>query len=169
MKTPVAWRSIAQARCSSTASGLCGMYHNSPGHAKHGCYNCTSFTRSCSGKYYHTCMLISDHLCGKLCMVIQMLIDSVVKNEAIRNRQMIEQYETMLQELPKGSLICRKKTYYYLKYRKEGKLYDEYVGKDANTVSDIREKIAKRKHCEQMLSVLRQEQKKISRILEGLE
>lgn len=102
-------------------------------------------------------------------MVIQMLIDSVVKNEAIRNRQMIEQYETMLQELPKGSLICRKKTYYYLKYRKEGKLYDEYVGKDANTVSDIREKIAKRKHCEQMLSVLRQEQKKISRILEGLE
>ena len=43
-------------------------------------------------------MLISDHLCGKLCMVIQMLIDSVVKNEAIRNRQMIEQYETMLQE-----------------------------------------------------------------------
>ena len=67
-----------------------------------------------------------------------MLINSVVKNEAIRNKQMIEQYENMMNSLPKGSLICRKSEYYYLKYRKDGKIYDEYIGKDPQVVSDIR-------------------------------
>ena len=57
-----------------------------------------------------------------------MLIQSVVENEAERNQNMISQYEELLDELPRGSLICRKKEYYYLKYRKDGKIYDEYIG-----------------------------------------
>lgn len=37
-----------------------------------------------------------------------MLIDSVVQREAVRNEQMILQYESLIGELPKGSITCRK-------------------------------------------------------------
>lgn len=96
-----------------------------------------------------------------------MLIASVVKNEALRNAQMIEQYESQLASLPKGSLISRK-GYFYLKFRKDGKVCDEYIGKDPDKVSELREQLALRKHCETMLSSLKQERKKIHRILEEL-
>lgn len=33
---------------------------------------------------------------------------------------------SLLSNLPRGSLICRKKEYYYLKYRENGKIYDKY-------------------------------------------
>ena len=59
-----------------------------------------------------------------------MLIQSVVKREANRNEEMIRQYECLIQELPRGSLICRKGEYYYLKYRDGDKIIDEYIGKD---------------------------------------
>ena len=81
---------------------------------------------------------------------------------------MIRQYEELINSLPRGSLICRKKEYYYLKYREDGKIRDEYIGKDPETIEVIRAKLEQRKHCMQMLSALRQEQKAIQKILEGL-
>ena len=96
-----------------------------------------------------------------------MLIASVVKNESLRNAQMMEQYEAQLAALPKGSLISRK-GYFYLKFRKDGKVCDEYIGKDPAKIFELREQLALRKHCETMLSILRQEQKKIQKILEDL-
>lgn len=118
---------------------------------------------------YHTKQLIFPHMCGKIKTVIKMLINSVIKNEAIRNKQMITEYEKLISELPKGSIICRKKEYYYLKYRKDGKVHDEYIGKDHDTVEKIQERIALRKHYEKMLSALKREQKTITKIMEGLE
>ena len=97
-----------------------------------------------------------------------MIIDSVVRNEALRNNEMIQQYENLISNLPKGSLICRKNEYYYLKYRKNGKLYDEYIGKNPEIVTKIKEQLAKRKHYEKMLSELRQEQKAIEKIMGDL-
>ena len=97
-----------------------------------------------------------------------MLIQSVVQNEAERNEKMIRQYEELMNNLPRGSLICRTKEYYYLKYREGGKIHDEYIGKDPETVADIRNKLEQRKHYSQMLYVLKQEQKAIRNILEGL-
>jgi len=96
------------------------------------------------------------------------LIQSVVENEAERNQNMISQYEELLDELPRGSLICRKKEYYYLKYRKDGKIYDEYIGKDSETVEMIRRKLEQRKHYAEMLSELKKEQKAIQKMLEVL-
>ena len=101
-------------------------------------------------------------------MVIEMLINSVVKNEAIRNKQMIAEYEKLISKLPKGSLICRKNEYYYLKYRKDGKLYDEYIGKNPEIVTKIKEQLAKRKHYEKMLLELKHEQKAIEKIMGDL-
>lgn len=97
-----------------------------------------------------------------------MLIINVVQNEAKRNESMIQQYETLIAELPRGSLICRKEEYYYLKYRKNGKVMDEYIGKDPEVVEALRKKLDLRKHYSQMLSALKQEQKAIQKILEGL-
>lgn len=101
-------------------------------------------------------------------MVIEMLINAVIKNEAIRNEQMIAEYERRIANLPKGSLICRKKEYYYLKYRKDGKVCDEYIGKDPDVVSHIKEQLELRKHYEKMLLALKKEQKTIAKIMEGL-
>ena len=96
---------------------------------------------------------------------MEMLINSVVKNEAIRNKKMIEEYERSISELPKGSLICRKDEYYYLKYRKDGKVCDEYIGKDPEVIAKVKEKLEQRKHYEKMLSALKLEQKTITKIL----
>lgn len=97
-----------------------------------------------------------------------MLIINVVQNEAKRNESMIQQYEALIAELPRGSLICRKQEYYYLKYRENGKVMDEYIGKDPKIVEALRQKLELRKHYSQMLSVLKREQKTIQKILEGL-
>lgn len=113
-------------------------------------------------------MLISFGACGIIIAVMVMLIESVIQKEAQRNLQMIRQYEDLIAQLPKGSLICRKREYYYLKYRQDGKLCDEYIGKDPETVARIREQLQMRKHYMDMLSALKQEQKKIQRVLEGL-
>ena len=108
-------------------------------------------------------------MCDKILMVIIMLINTVIKNEAIRNKQMIEEYEKLIQNLPKGSLICRKKEYYYLKYRKDGKVCDEYIGKDPKVIAKVKEQLEQRKHYEQMLLELRKEQTTINKLLEGLQ
>ena len=107
-------------------------------------------------------------VCGIIAAVINMLIESVIQKEAQRNLQMIRQYEDLIAQLPKGSLICRKREYYYLKYRQDGKLCDEYIGKDPETVAGIREQLQMRKHYIDMLSALKQERKKIQKVLEGL-
>lgn len=100
-------------------------------------------------------------------MVIEMLIQRVVQEEATRNESMIRQYEDLIRELPHGSLICRKNEYYYLKYRENGKLHDKYIGKDPEVIADIRSKLELRNHYAQMLAALKQEQKTIQKILEG--
>lgn len=97
-----------------------------------------------------------------------MLIETVIQKEAQRNSRMIQQYEDLIAQLPKGSLICRKKEYYYLKYRQDGKVCDEYIGKDPETVARVREQLELRKHYLDMLSALKQEQKKIQKLLEGI-
>lgn len=98
-----------------------------------------------------------------------MLINSVIKNEATRNEQMTREYEKLISQLPKGSLICRKNEYYYLKYRQDGKVCDEYIGKDPEVVARLKEQLERRKHYEKMLSVLKQERKTIAKMMEGLE
>ena len=98
---------------------------------------------------------------------MKMLIQSVVNNEAKRNENMIRRYEALIEELPRGSLICRKKEYYYLKYREDGKIQDKYIGKDLNVVAEIRRKIELRRHYAEMLAALKQERKTIQKILGG--
>ena len=101
-------------------------------------------------------------------VVMNMLINIAVKNEAVRNEQMISEYEKLISALPKGSLVCRKNEYYYLKYRENGKVYDKYIGKNMKLVEDIKEKLKLRKHYTEMLELLKEEKKTIHKVLEGL-
>ncbi|MBO4343845.1 MAG: hypothetical protein J5844_04215 [Clostridia bacterium] len=97
---------------------------------------------------------------------MKLLIDTVIKNEAARNEQMIKEYETLISNLPKGTLICRKNGYYYLKYRENGKVCDKYVGKDVETVAQLQDKLEVRRHYSEMLAALKREQKAIYRMME---
>ena len=97
-----------------------------------------------------------------------MIINNVIEKESLRNEEMIRQYEDLIASLPKGSLICRKKEHYYLKFREDGKLRDQYIGKDPEVISSVREQLEQRKHYVKMLSALKKEQKAIHKILEGL-
>lgn len=81
---------------------------------------------------------------------------------------MIEKYEETLRDLPKGSLSSRRagnRTYYYLKYRENGKVISKYV--PADQVDEIRSGIDKRKHTESMLSSLKKEKELADKILGG--
>ena len=51
---------------------------------------------------------------------------------------------------------------------KDGKLYDEYIGKNPEIVTKIKEQLAKRKHYEKMLLELKHEQKAIEKIMGDL-
>ena len=97
-----------------------------------------------------------------------MLICSVIAKEAERNEKMINEYEGLIDRLPRGSLIRHKNGYYYLKYREGGKLHDVYIGKDEDRITELKEQLELRKHYVSMLSALKKEQKSIKLILEGL-
>lgn len=105
-------------------------------------------------------------------MVSNMLIKSVILEEQKRNAEMIAAYEKELERLPKGNVSIKKignNEYYYLKYRNDKKIVTDYIGKDREKIARIEEQIKRRKHYENMLSVLMKEKKIISKILEGLE
>ena len=55
-----------------------------------------------------------------------------------------------------------------MKYRENGIIRDEYIGKDPEIVNRIREQLNQRKHYEKMLSELKREQKMIAKIMEGV-
>ena len=96
------------------------------------------------------------------------LIINTVMQEKQRIVYMIDRYKEALSCLPKGSLTERRigeKTYYYLKYRENGKVISKYVPfKNAETV---REEIDKRKHIEAMLLSLKKESELSDRIIGG--
>ncbi len=96
------------------------------------------------------------------------LLINTVMQEKQRIMFMIEKYEEALRDLPKGSLFARRignRTYYYLKYRENGKVISKYVHSDQ--ADEIRSGIEKRKHTESMLLSLKKEKKLADKILGG--
>ncbi len=98
-----------------------------------------------------------------------MSVDGIIQTQAHEIEEKISHYEDLIKDLPKGTVICRKNIYYYLKYREDGIIRDKYLGKDSPEIGELREKINKRKHYEKMLFALRKEQKKIEKVIEILE
>lgn len=96
------------------------------------------------------------------------MIINTIMQEKQRITFMIEKYEEALLGLPKGSLSERRvgdKTYYYLKYRENGKVISKYIPFDKT--EEIRFGIEKRKHTETMLTSLKKEKDLADKILGG--
>ena len=80
---------------------------------------------------------------------------------------MLEDYNRILDNLPKGSLHSVRrngKTYCYLKYRDGKKIISEYIKKEQ--IDEVSALIEKRKHTEAMINSLEQELKIANKILE---
>lgn len=97
---------------------------------------------------------------------MNMIIDTILK-EKRRIEYQLDKYHNNMDELPKGTLIKRVRNgciYYYLNFRKNGKVVSKYVGKDAQELS---EQIERRKHTETMIKLLEEELKIANKALEG--
>ncbi len=91
----------------------------------------------------------------------------IIEKELERNERMIKEYENELLKLPKGKLTIKNinsHSYYYLKYRTGEKVITKYVGKDNCDVSELNDRLDKRKHIEEMLKQLKSERKELEKL-----
>jgi len=81
----------------------------------------------------------------------------------------IEKISEEIKKLPNGHLeekVIKGNKYYYLRYWEDGKLKSKYLGKNPQ---NIIEKLQKASELKSRLSILKQENEKIVRILEKIE
>jgi hypothetical protein len=94
----------------------------------------------------------------------------MVINLAMREREriliMIDEYNAILDSLPKGTLLC-KKSYMYLQYRNGKKIISDYIGKDPEKIENINQNLERRKHIEKMVAFLQNELELTEKITEG--
>ncbi|AKA72461.1 hypothetical protein SULI_00020 [Saccharolobus solfataricus] len=84
-------------------------------------------------------------------------------------RKEIEEVEKELEGYPSGHLEVKTingNVYYYLRYWEDGKLRSKYVGKFAN---EIKEKLSKGEQLRRRLTQLKEEEKKLSIIINKIE
>ena len=97
------------------------------------------------------------------------VVHGVLQDELERNRRMQSRYRKEIDQLPKGALYLRKinqHQYYYLNYRENGKVVAKYLGKyEAVDVENIKKKLSERKHYEELLKKLSDEEKFIINII----
>ncbi len=101
-------------------------------------------------------------------MIVLNLITDTILKEKNRIEFMLNEYYEMLDKLPKGSLLERKRNnqvYYYLKYREDKKVVSKYIGKNADEILSLLEK---RKHTEAMIASLENELSIAQKALEGI-
>ena len=90
-------------------------------------------------------------------------IDAVLEKEKQRNENMRSAYEKRILDLPRGSLVIRDlngRKYCYLRYREGKKVIQKYAG-TIEQEEAIRAKIAERKHLNELISMLKEERKRI--------
>ncbi|GCD11587.1 hypothetical protein Ctaglu_32100 [Clostridium tagluense] len=71
------------------------------------------------------------------------IMESVVYEEQKRNAEMIETYTKELEGLTKGNLSIKKignNEYYYLKYRNDKKIITDYIDKDKEKITKMKNK-----------------------------
>jgi len=89
--------------------------------------------------------------------------------EAKRMSVLREVYEKQLEVLPKGSLRVRErsgKKYFYLAYRKDGKVVSDYVGNEETALTALKEQLERRKGIENLLRSIKNELRLMNRAME---
>ena len=94
------------------------------------------------------------------------VLDVVMKEEHDRISRVIANIESELQQLPKGYISEKKingNIYYYLQHREDKKMKSKYISKD--DVESYRILIAHRKELESDLKEMKDEKRKLERVL----
>jgi hypothetical protein len=99
-----------------------------------------------------------------------MAIREILEEELENSLRMEQEYSLRLEKLPKGSLVRRMRNgheYYYIVYRKEGKVCLDYVGKEvsAEMKKEYQEAKARRAQYRNLRSKVRQQIRFIRRAL----
>ena len=92
----------------------------------------------------------------------------VLAREISHMQALCDIYENKLKYLPKGSIHIRVRNdneYYYLSYRKEGKVKSDYIGKSETAVIPLREQLERRKSIEGLLKGMKTELHRMYRAL----
>ena len=93
-------------------------------------------------------------------------IDAVLEKERHRNETMLSTYRKRLLDLPRGTLIIRElngRKYCYLRYREGKSVIQKYAG-TIDKEESLRQKIDERKHLIELISMLEEENKIISKM-----
>jgi hypothetical protein len=101
---------------------------------------------------------------------MQSVIFGMLQEEKQRNLEMQEAYKKEIEALRKGSIMKKNvsgNNYYYLKYRQDGKVKNDYIGKDEDIVNEIKKEIEKRKYLQSVLKRLQLEYQQIGKIVKG--
>ena len=99
---------------------------------------------------------------------MQTVIHGMLQEEKQRNLRMQETHKKEIQSLRKGSIAKKSiggQDYYYLKYRQGDKVKNDYIGKDEESVAEIRQEIERRKYLQGVLKRLQLEYKQIGKIV----
>lgn len=92
---------------------------------------------------------------------------TVISREEARNGKMIIEYTKELETLPRGKITPKTvngKTYYYLYYRDGKKVISKYIGKYNDSLTSIREGLARRSQIEKIMKKLKEEKVKIKKL-----
>ena len=83
---------------------------------------------------------------------------------------LLNSYEKQLETLPKGSLHKKErngKRYYYLAYRKKGKVVSDYIGNDESVIASLKEQLKRRKDVEALIKNIKKDLALMNKVLEG--
>jgi len=92
------------------------------------------------------------------------VISSFIKNELIRNMNMITEYKKKLESLPRGTIVKKVingKEYCYLAYREKKKVVTKYIGNNEEKVKYYKELLVRRMQIEAFIKSLKEERSKL--------
>ncbi len=99
------------------------------------------------------------------------LFRGVAEEERDRLVDLIKYYEELLAELPRGSILKREISghkYAYLKYREEGIVKAEYLGRaEIKKVQELEKQIKERRRIEKLLRQAKSNLKEVNRVFHG--
>ena len=97
-------------------------------------------------------------------------ISATIKREAQKMATLLGLYETQLATMPRGSLRVKErngKSYYYLSYRKDGKVVTDYVGNDETVLNDLKEQLERRQDVERLYKAIKKELRLMDKAMEA--
>jgi hypothetical protein len=98
-------------------------------------------------------------------------ISATVKREAEKMSALLGLYEKQLEALPKGSLRVKErngKSYYYLAYRKDGKVVTDYVGNDETNLNSLKDRLERRQDIERLCKAIKRELRLMNKAMEAV-